>query len=152
MKTLTVENLSENAFEAVAKTIASKSFNGMFIALYGELGAGKTTFVRTFAGSLGVSDIISPTFTIVCEHTGSNGGLLLHFDAYKLCDVDELYAIGFEDYLDRNGIILMEWANKVSSILPPARLDVNIDGCGTEPRRVTITAYGRYYEHLLEAL
>lgn len=149
---MTVDNIFEHDLQAIAHAIANKAFNGMFIALYGDLGAGKTTFVRAFAESLGINDITSPTFTIVCEHGCDADMPLLHFDAYRLENEDELYAIGFDDYMQKNGIILMEWADKVSAALPSNRLDIFIEGSGFEARHMTISAFGRYYEHLLEAM
>lgn len=152
MKTMTAENIYEHDMAAIAHTMAAKAFSGMFIALYGELGAGKTAFVRAFAGALGIGDITSPTFTIVCEHESDTGIPLLHFDAYRLENEDELYAIGFDDYMQKNGIMLMEWADRVPEALPNNRLDIFIEGSGFEARRIKISAFGRYYEQLLEAM
>ncbi len=149
---MTAENIYEHDTEAIARAMAAKAFNGMFIALYGELGAGKTAFVRAFAAALGIDDVTSPTFTIVCEHESNINIPLLHFDAYRLENEDELYAIGFDDYMQKNGIILMEWADRVCAALPANRFDITIDGSGFDARRITISAFGRYYERLLEAM
>ena len=118
-----------------------------FIALYGDLGAGKTVFARGVAKAFGVTHVSSPTFTIVCEYPTEPK--LYHFDAYRLSDADELYAIGFSDYLRDDALILMEWANLVSDALPRDRLDVTVVGSGMDARTVTIEPHGAHYEEVL---
>ncbi len=91
---------------------------GDVLALVGELGAGKTQFVRGIARGLGCSGpVTSPTFTIVHEYAG---GILplYHFDWYRLEDTDELRGIGYDEYVDSNGVCVIEWADKFSSALP----------------------------------
>ena len=117
-----------------------------FIALYGDLGSGKTAFARGAALAFGVAHISSPTFTIVCEYPTEPK--LYHFDAYRLSDADELYAIGFSDYLREDAMILMEWANLVSDALPKERLDVTIEGSGLDERTVEIIPHGTRYEEV----
>ena len=111
---------------------------------HGDLGAGKTVFARGVARAFGVNHVSSPTFTIVCEYP--TDPKLYHFDAYRLSDADELYAIGYSDYLREDALILMEWANLVPDALPKDRLDVTIDGSGLDERTVTITPRGMKYE------
>ena len=117
-----------------------------FIALYGDLGAGKTVFARGVAKAFGIEHVSSPTFTIVCEFPTEQK--LFHFDAYRLSDADELYAIGFSDYLREDALILMEWANLVPDALPKDRLDVVIEGSGLDARTVTIEPRGERYEEV----
>ena len=102
---LTLENISEQDTARIGKSIAPLLFPGAFIALFGDLGSGKTTFTKAVAEGLGIDNIQSPTFTIVREHGGRLS--LLHFDAYRLSSEDELYAIGFDDYLSRPAVIIM---------------------------------------------
>ena len=109
MKTLTLHNFSEPALGALGARIAQGMFPGAFLALFGDLGAGKTTFTRALAAARGIRDVTSPTFTIVHEYGGEPP--LFHFDAYRLCAGDELYAIGFEDYLSRGGIIAVSYTH-----------------------------------------
>lgn len=123
---------------------------GAFVALHGDLGAGKTVLVRGVGAALGVSDVTSPTFTIVQEY--DTQPRLLHFDAYRLADADELYAIGFDDYLAQDAVILMEWAELVQEALPPDRLELTIEGDGDAPRHVSLCALGAAYEEVLERL
>ena len=110
------KSLSSNQTEQIASDIAAKLRGGEIITLDGDLGAGKTAFVRGLARGLGIDDrVVSPTFTIVNEYT--HGRIpLFHFDVYRLGSADELYDIGWEDYLLRGGIIVVEWADIVSEI------------------------------------
>ena len=132
---------TEWEMEALGERVARALQDGGFVALYGDLGAGKTVLCRG-AGN--------PTFTIVQEYPTAPP--LFHFDAYRLADEDELYAMGFEDYLDRGGLILMEWADRVPLALPRERLDILIVGSGADPRTVRLTPHGTSYEGLVKAL
>ena len=141
---------SEQEMLSLGKRLGERLFPGAFAALYGDLGAGKSVLARGVASSLGVDRLTSPTFTIVQEYPSDPP--LFHFDAYRLADEDELYAIGFSDYLCANGIVLMEWANLVPGCLPKTRLDVTITGAGENVRTVTLTPHGTAYETLTEGL
>lgn len=150
MDTLCIKGLSESEMCSIASSLASMLVGGDFLAFYGDLGAGKTTFIRALADSIGIRDISSPTFTIVQEHQGRFP--FFHFDAYRLSDSDELYAIGFEDYLNRNGIIAMEWCENVTDALPPERLEIHISGSGSEARELRFVALSPRYCKILEAI
>ena len=110
---------------------------GTVIAYRGDLGAGKTAFTRGLARGLGCTDIVtSPTYTIVNEYLG--GRLpLFHFDMYRLASSDDLWDIGWEDYLDRNGICAVEWSENVDDAMEDA-LYITIEKLGEETRRITI--------------
>ncbi len=145
--------LTESAMAELGLRISKRiKNNGAFIAMSGELGAGKTALTRDIANGLGIFEIISPTFTVVREHITADGKPFFHFDAYRLSDSSELYAIGFDDYLDRAkaGVIIMEWSENVQDALPYERLDISIFGSGSTPRNITIRAHGTYYEAMLE--
>ena len=116
---------SERETEAVGEALAGSLTPGMLIAFTGDLGAGKTAFTRGLARGLGVTDrVTSPTFTIVNEYEG--GRLpLFHFDMYRLESEEELFDIGWEDYLHRGGVCVVEWSEKVAGALSGA-LRVNI--------------------------
>jgi len=135
---------TESDMLALGERVAALCSRCGFIALYGDLGAGKTVFARGVARAFGVRHVSSPTFTIVCEYP--TDPKLYHFDAYRLSDADELYAIGYSDYLREDALILMEWANLVPDALPKDRLDVTIEGSGLDERTVTITPRGMKYE------
>ena len=150
MKTLLLENMREADTQALGHKLAAALFDGAFIALYGDLGAGKTTLARSVAEGLGIAGIISPTFTIVREYEGTLP--VAHFDAYRLSSAQELHDIGFDDYLARGGVILMEWCENVAEALPAGRLEMRISGDGDVPRTIEIGATDPCHEALLEAL
>ena len=129
---------------ALAKTLRG----GEVIAFLGDLGAGKTAFTRGLAEGLGVTDAVtSPTYTIVNEYL--TGRLpLFHFDMYRLGSSEELFDIGWEDYLARGGVCAVEWSENVQDALE-APITVRIDRVpdGDDCRRITITG-GNPLEHL----
>ena len=97
---------------------------GDVVALIGELGSGKTRFIKGICSGLGVSEhVSSPSFTIVNEYA-SNIGKIFHFDFYRLASASELSEIGFDDYIYDEGICLIEWADRVKDLLPSNRYDV----------------------------
>ena len=105
--------------EALAQRLAGNLHPGDVIAYEGGLGMGKTAFTRGLARGLGYSGhVTSPTFTIVNEYEGT-GLPLFHFDMYRLGGAEDLFDIGWEDYLDRGGICAVEWSEMVSDALPP---------------------------------
>lgn len=125
--------------EALGEALAGQLEPGTVIAFTGDLGAGKTAFVRGLARGLGVRErVTSPTFTIVNEYEG--GRLpLFHFDMYRLGSADELFDIGWEDYLDRGGVCAVEWSENVSDALEDDCLRVDIRrGSEDDQRIVTI--------------
>ena len=135
---------------SLGKRIGSMLFPGAFIALYGDLGSGKTTFTRALAKGLGITeDITSPSYNIVNEHEG--GRLpLFHFDAYRLKSSFELIDIGYADYCYRDGVVIMEWADRVFDALPKDRLDIQIIGSGTASRTMIFIPHGSSYTDILK--
>ena len=123
--------------EAVAEKLAKELSAGTVIAYRGDLGAGKTAFTRGIAKGLGCRDCVtSPTYTIVNEYL-SGRMPLFHFDMYRLASADDLWDIGWEDYLDRGGVCAVEWSENVEEALERFVL-VNIEKIGDESRRITI--------------
>lgn len=110
-----------------AANLAAKSKPGDVYTLTGDLGVGKTVFAKGFAKGLGVTEpVTSPTFTIVQEYL--SGRLpFFHFDVYRIADPDEMEETGFYDYLDRGGVVLIEWAELIEDILPFPRTSVKIE-------------------------
>ena len=97
-----------------------------FVALFGDLGVGKTAFVRGFTSAIAPNARVkSPTFALVNEYKGEKLSVF-HFDMYRIEDEDELYSIGFYDYLDRNGICLVEWSENIIESLPENHIRVEI--------------------------
>ena len=116
---MTIYTKSESETEAAGAAFAQNLPDGSVIALYGDLGAGKTAFVRGMARGMGIAARVnSPTFTIVNEYLG--GRLpLFHFDLYRLSSGDELFDIGWEDYLRRGGVCAVEWTENVEDAVEP---------------------------------
>ncbi len=123
--------------EALGAELAQKLTPGTVIAYTGDLGAGKTAFTRGLARGLGCTDLVtSPTYTIVNEYL-SGRMPLFHFDMYRLYSADDLWDIGWEDYLDRGGICAVEWSENVAEALEDP-IFVRIEKIGGESRRITI--------------
>ena len=110
---------------------------GTVIAYRGDLGAGKTAFTRGLARGLGSSEMVtSPTYTIVNEYLGGRMPLF-HFDMYRLASSDDLWDIGWEDYLDRNGVCAVEWSENVEDAMEDPII-ITIEKLGEDSRRITI--------------
>jgi len=111
---------------------------GSVVAIRGSLGAGKTAFTRGLASGLGISaNVSSPTFTIVNEYSGEIP--LFHFDLYRLESEQELFDIGWYDYLERGGVCAVEWSEILAGALLPDTVVVNIENLGDNKRRLEIT-------------
>ena len=123
--------------EAVGAALGKVIPAGTVLAYQGDLGAGKTAFTRGLARGLGATDMVtSPTYTIVNEYL--SGRLpLFHFDMYRLACADDLWDIGWEDYLERSGVCAVEWSENVADALEEPVI-VNIEKLGEESRRITI--------------
>ena len=123
--------------EAIGAALGKLLTPGTVIAYRGDLGAGKTAFTRGLARGLGCSETVtSPTYTIVNEYLG--GRLpLFHFDMYRLHSSDDLWDIGWEDYLDRGGVCAVEWSENVEEAMEDA-IYITIEKLGEETRRITI--------------
>ena len=123
--------------EAVGAALGKILKPGTVIAYRGDLGAGKTAFTRGLARGLGSSEMVtSPTYTIVNEYLGGRMPLF-HFDMYRLASSDDLWDIGWEDYLDRNGVCAVEWSENVEDALEDPII-ITIEKLGEDSRRITI--------------
>lgn len=128
---------SEQETEALGERLAAALPAGSVVAMYGELGAGKTALVRGMARGLGLDcRVSSPTFTIVNEYLGDRP--LIHFDMYRLSGADELFEIGWEDYLSRGAICAVEWSENVQDAFFGDEIVVRIDKLGDSERRISI--------------
>lgn len=129
--------LTEADTIAVADDFASLLNGGEVIALKGELGAGKTFFVKAVAKNFGIETVNSPSFAIVYEYEGRYN--INHFDFYRINKVDELYDIGFEEYISGNGTItFIEWADLFPEILPKKRIEIEISIIDNLTRKINI--------------
>ena len=134
----------------LAQNIESEKFPNMVICLNGELGTGKTVFVKGFAGALGIKDpITSPTFNIVKEYP--NGELpLYHMDVYRLEDNKD--NIGLTDYFNKGGVTIIEWADMIEDELPSERLDIEFKFIDENTRVLVFKPYGKDYEDICDAV
>ena len=127
--------------ERFGETLADTLHPGSVVAYTGALGMGKTAFTRGLARGLGCRGrVTSPTFTIVNEYEGKTP--LFHFDMYRLSSSDELFDIGWEDYLGRGGVCAVEWSERVTDALPPDTVFVNIARHAENENWRTITVTG----------
>ena len=123
--------------EAIGAALGKILKPGTVIAYRGDLGAGKTAFTRGLALGLGSTELVtSPTYTIVNEYLGGRMPLF-HFDMYRLASSDDLWDIGWEDYLDRNGVCAVEWSENVADALEEP-IVITIEKLGEDSRRITI--------------
>ena len=128
---------NERETEALGERLARSIPGGAVIAMYGDLGAGKTAFVRGMARGLELDcRVSSPTFTIVNEYLGERE--LIHFDMYRLSCADELFDIGWEDYIARGAICAVEWSENVEDAFYGDEIVVTINKLGDNERKITI--------------
>ena len=138
MKEYISESISDT--EKIAAEIAEKLKGGGFLALYGEMGAGKTAFVRGLVKALCpecLPLVHSPTFAIVNEYIGRNVRIY-HFDHYRLRDEDDLLSTGFYDYIEGGGITVTEWSENFETAIPPEAIKLKIERTGENERRFTL--------------
>ena len=111
---------------AVAKMILEK-YNSKIFLFYGEMGVGKTSFIKKFCKELGVSDVVSsPTFSIVNQYSNVNDDIIYHFDFYRTEKKDEVFDIGYEEYLFSSSYCFIEWPEKLEDLLPTNYLKINM--------------------------
>ena len=154
MAELSLTTNSEQETQTLGQVLAEVIVPGTVVALNGQLGAGKTNFVRAVCGGLGidVSQVNSPTFVLLQTYAG--GRLTVaHFDTYRLADVDEFLAIGGDEYLsDAELVCFVEWAERIREILPGDHLVVEISHAGEASRHFTFNATGEVSRNLLTQL
>lgn len=122
---------------ALAGKIAGKVDPPAVIGLYGELGSGKTQFVKGFCRAVGIAPerVTSPTYTIANEYRGEYP--VYHLDAYRVASLDELYEFGYEEYFYGDGVCLIEWANRVEELLPDDALRLSFEHVDDDRRRIS---------------
>ncbi len=134
----------------IAQNLESEKFPNMIICLYGDLGSGKTVFSKGFAQALGIDEpVTSPTFNIIKEYT--NGEMpLYHMDVYRLDG--NIDGVGIEDYYNKNGVVIIEWADTIKDYLPEERLDIKFKVIDEDSRMLVFIPHGRVYEDICEAI
>lgn len=140
---------NENETIELAQNFESEKFPNMVICLNGELGSGKTIFAKGIAQALGITETItSPTFTIIKEYDGELP--LYHMDVYRLDGNTD--GVGIEDYFSKGGVVVIEWAETITDILPKERLDIRFKVVDENKRVLILNPYGKQYEELCEAV
>lgn len=144
--------ISNDEYETIeiAQNFESEKFENMVICLDGELGSGKTVFTKGIANALGIDEsITSPTFTIIKEYD-SGEMPLYHMDVYRLDGNTD--GVGIEEYYNKSGIVIIEWAKTIKDILPEERLEIKFKVIDENRRMLVITPHGQKYEELCEAV
>ena len=143
-----ITSKSEADTIVLAQNIESEKFNNMVICLNGELGTGKTVFTKGFADALEIDEVVtSPTFSIIKEYL-SGQMPLYHMDMYRL--EGNIKSTGILDYFDRDGIVIIEWADMIKDYLPEERLDIYFKAIDEDTRIIKLIPYGTKYEELCE--
>ena len=143
--------ISKNEMDTIelAENIESEKFPNMVICLDGELGSGKTVFTKGIAKSMGITETItSPTFTIIKEYNGELP--LFHMDVYRLDGNTD--GVGIEEYFEKGGVVVIEWAATIKDILPSEYLHIKFKVVDENKRTLIITPHGTKYEELCEAV
>lgn len=128
---------TEEIGRQLGKKLDTPLFVRAFIAMRGEMGVGKTAFVRGLASHFGIARVKSPTYTIVNEYRGRVP--IYHFDTYRIESEDDLYSIGFDDYVEKAGISICEWSENIEDFIPADALTVTITRDGENGRIIEIT-------------
>ena len=137
---------------SLAQNIESEKFPNMVICLRGDLGSGKTIFTKGFASSLEVEEsVTSPSFNIIKEYTSGQMDLY-HMDVYRT--EGDITGIGLDEYFQKDGVVIIEWADMIEDYLPDERLDIKfkLSDEDEDTRIITITPHGAKYEDLCEAV
>ena len=149
---ITAESVEETII--IGEKLGSLVNSGDIVCLTGDLGTGKTHFVKGFAKGLNIEEYItSPTFTIVNEYQGRLK--LYHFDVYRVDDPDEIYAIGFDEYIFSSAVSIIEWANLIEELIPEESLRINIVKIpkkGDNYREIEISYIGERYNYVKEII
>ena len=134
----------------IAENLESEKFPNMIICLMGDLGSGKTVFTKGFANALGIDEnITSPTFNIIKEYTGGEANLY-HMDLYRLNG--DIKNLGLDEYFEKDGVVIIEWADMIEEYLPEERLDIKFKVIDEDTRVLIFKPHGTKYEELCEAI
>lgn len=146
---LTINNLKDT--EQIGKIISSCLDKGTVICLDGDLGVGKTSLTQFIAKEFGVEEYItSPTFTIIKEYEGKLP--FYHMDVYRIESEDDMYDLGYDEYIYSEGVTIIEWSHKIEGILPEERINIEITRVGDTSRLITIDGKGKTYDKITEEL
>jgi tRNA threonylcarbamoyladenosine biosynthesis protein TsaE len=149
----TVAATTRSAEETIAlgSRLAAAARAGDLVCLWGDLGAGKTQLAKGIARGLGIDATVnSPTFVLMAEYAGRLP--LFHVDLYRLADASDALAGGVVDDRQSDGVTVVEWPDRLGAVLPAARLDIQLEGMGDEPREIRISARAPAYRRYVEAV
>ena len=149
---ITIKTTSVKETIAIGKKLGKLMSPGDVIYLTGELGAGKTCFVKGIAEGLGIrgKDITSPTFIIINEYKGKIP--LYHIDLYRIGVIDDLRDIGMDEIVYGKGVTAIEWAERIKDVLPDERLDITLKWVDDKTRSIEIRAFGHHHKEILDKL
>jgi len=145
--------LEQAAVEKCAEELGGMVASGDVITLQGDLGAGKTTFTRALARGLGVDPAVpvtSPTFAILQEYQGRIA--LYHVDLYRLTGEDDVLSTGIEEYLGGPGVTVIEWPDRLETLMPDVRLQITMEYAGPEKRTLVLRGYGEQWAGRIKRL
>ncbi len=143
---MNIEVNSLTELNSVAKALFSFAAGEKIFIFEGEMGAGKTTFIKVFCEELGVKEVVSsPTFSIVNEYS-ADGNVIYHFDFYRIKNLEEAYDLGYEEYFYSGDICLIEWPERVAELLPYSYIKVTITALSPTQRRFSFVKF--YHEML----
>ena len=135
------EETSRIGFE-LAKKLDTGGMSRAYIAMRGEMGVGKTAFVRGFASYFGIEGVKSPTYAVMNQHTSQGGVKIYHFDMYRIESDDDLYSIGYDDYIESDGYALVEWSENIDYAIPSGAIFVTIERDSSDEGKRDITILG----------
>jgi len=142
IETYKLKSHSPDDLTEVAKAILEKTNDVRVFALYGKMGAGKTTLIKAFAEAMGSKDTISsPTFSLVNEYSDASAEPFYHFDFYRINSLEEVYDIGFEEYLYSGAYCFFEWPEKILELLPESYVYISIVVNEKEEREIEFSIY-----------
>ncbi len=131
-------NLTINELESAASELIKAYPHNRIYAFYGKMGAGKTTFIQAICRALHSTDTVtSPSFAIVNEYSSSGFGLIYHFDFYRIKNIEEAFDLGYEDYFYSGNYCLIEWPEKIDTLLPQEYVEVTIEVDENHERHIT---------------
>ena len=143
-----INSFSGSDTESAGEELGKITKDNTVIALFGELGAGKTAFTRGFVRGYGIKcRVFSPTFVIVNEYN-DNGKTVYHFDMYRISGIDDLYSTGYFDYLDSGAVLVIEWSENIEAVLPENCVRVHIGKSNKENERIIKIGIGEAYEDI----
>jgi tRNA threonylcarbamoyladenosine biosynthesis protein TsaE len=144
---------SESSTLRIGRVIGKNLKRGDILCLFGELGSGKTVLVKGIASGLGIRmfKVISPTFVLIREYLEGRFALY-HFDLYRLKKEQDILGLGYEEYLDKDGVVVIEWADRLNYLLPKEFLKIKLSIRSDRERKIEIFPFGRHHRDLLKKI